>query len=346
MNKYLKNIHQQDHQLLIDCYSQSHRHYHNLDHIYKMLDYLSYKYENSFIMSTAVWFHDSVYDPTKHDNEEKSVELFKASRTYKQFSEQEKKLIIEMILATKDHAKGFEEHHNVEIVADFLYADLHELYNNNLSIARTIEIEKSIFKEYGFVPFEIYKKERLKILEKLKEDLHVCVDSNINFLTNYKPKIGLFCGSFNPIHKGHYRIIERAEPLFDKIIIARGVNPDKIKSLDKDVDDEFIRLRHSLPYHETVFYSDFQYDLIKRLQKFYDVTLIKAIRNEQDFQYEKNNNNLNDLIGVKSELKVETLYILAEPEFDVYSSSAIRYFLSTSKREIGLKMMYNPNECA
>ena len=40
-------------------------------------------------------------------------------------------------------------------------------------------------------------------------------------------KIAVFPGSFDPITLGHVNIIERAMPLFDKIIIAIGVNSQK-----------------------------------------------------------------------------------------------------------------------
>ena len=40
-------------------------------------------------------------------------------------------------------------------------------------------------------------------------------------------KIAVFPGSFDPITKGHEDLIKRALPLFDKIIVAIGVNADK-----------------------------------------------------------------------------------------------------------------------
>ncbi len=40
-------------------------------------------------------------------------------------------------------------------------------------------------------------------------------------------KIAVFPGSFDPITLGHYDIIERAAPLFDKLIIAIGQNSQK-----------------------------------------------------------------------------------------------------------------------
>ena len=40
-------------------------------------------------------------------------------------------------------------------------------------------------------------------------------------------KIAVFPGSFDPITVGHVDIVNRAVPLFDKIIIAVGVNTQK-----------------------------------------------------------------------------------------------------------------------
>lgn len=40
-------------------------------------------------------------------------------------------------------------------------------------------------------------------------------------------RIAIFPGSFDPITLGHYDIVERAVPLFDKIIVAIGQNAQK-----------------------------------------------------------------------------------------------------------------------
>jgi pantetheine-phosphate adenylyltransferase len=42
-----------------------------------------------------------------------------------------------------------------------------------------------------------------------------------------KQRIALFPGSFDPFTIGHYDIVERSLPMFDKIIIAIGYNSEK-----------------------------------------------------------------------------------------------------------------------
>lgn len=55
------------------------RPYHNLHHLVSMFAWLDAAYQTAPIppcVSLAVLFHDIVYDPTRHDNEEKSAKMF------------------------------------------------------------------------------------------------------------------------------------------------------------------------------------------------------------------------------------------------------------------------------
>ena len=59
-------------------YAHPSRAYHNLEHIHNMLEKLTESEklaESPHRIILAIWFHDSVYDPRRTDNELKSAEF-------------------------------------------------------------------------------------------------------------------------------------------------------------------------------------------------------------------------------------------------------------------------------
>lgn len=71
-------------------YNESHRFYHNLDHIELMLDeYERYSYSENLMKDYdkictlfSIWFHDIIYNPSKTNNEKESVNEFKKFLKY------------------------------------------------------------------------------------------------------------------------------------------------------------------------------------------------------------------------------------------------------------------------
>ncbi len=61
---------------LIARYSEPHRSYHTLQHLEECLEHLSNVRSlssNSAEIEISLWFHDAIYDPRQHDNEEQSA---------------------------------------------------------------------------------------------------------------------------------------------------------------------------------------------------------------------------------------------------------------------------------
>ena len=134
-------------------------------------------------------------------------------------------------------------------------------------------------------------------------------------------KIGIYAGSFNPFHVGHYNILEKAEKIFDKVIIARGVNPEK--------NNMKTPLPNSLSNREVFEYSGLLTDFINTLP--YDnITLIRGLRNSVDLQYEMNQYRyLQDLMP-----EIQVVSIFCDKEYEHISSSGIRLLTLYGKEKV------------
>jgi pantetheine-phosphate adenylyltransferase len=127
----------------------------------------------------------------------------------------------------------------------------------------------------------------------------------------------VFSGTFDPFTIGHQDIVNRALPLFDKIIIAIGVNDEKIPLFSLDDRIEIIRkafLNNDQICIET--YTGFTGEFCKKCNAQY---LIRGMRNSVDFQYET------DLAQANKELfGLETLFFITSPTLSHISSSLVR----------------------
>ena len=65
-------------------------------------------------------------------------------------------------------------------------------------------------------------------------------------------KIAVFPGSFSPFTLGHKSVVDMALPLFDKIIVAIGNNPNKndffLLKKEKNGSQKFIKIIQILKY--------------------------------------------------------------------------------------------------
>ena len=131
-------------------------------------------------------------------------------------------------------------------------------------------------------------------------------------------KTAIFHGSFSPFTNGHKSIVDRMLPLFDKIIIAIGVNSLKedLYPIEKKIEcTQNIYLDQSKV--TVVSYKGLTVDLCKEHKAKY---IIRGVRDEKDFKFEKtiaqNNRELSP--------EIETLLITTLPIYSHISSSIVR----------------------
>lgn len=278
--------------------------YHSRKHIEYMFEKIPTNISNKerFILSIAILFHDCIYDTKSPCNEEKSV------NEYEEYCEERKMnpdpKVIECIMATKDHKKGKDKLCNIiiDLDLDILKQPLVDL----------IEYENLIFKEYQFVDIETYRTNRIKFLKDIssKHKLSEDIPELIRYISTKIYKIGIYAGSFNPYHLGHQNIVEKAEKLFDKVIIARGINPDKQKSSEP--------IPESVK-NEVVNYSGLVTELFKKKDNV-EFTMIRGLRNVSDVGYEDNFRKL----VLDFDPNIPFVYLFCDTKLEHISSSGIR----------------------
>ncbi len=132
-----------------------------------------------------------------------------------------------------------------------------------------------------------------------------------------KQRIAIFPGSFNPFTIGHSSIVERALPLFDKLIIAVGVNEDKVcDNSTQERLESIAKLYANEVRVQVVSYSTLTVDLAAEFEAGY---IIRGVRSVQDFEYERNLAEVNRRLS-----GVETLLLYTLPEYAHISSSVVR----------------------
>ena len=137
-------------------------------------------------------------------------------------------------------------------------------------------------------------------------------------------KIAVFPGSFDHITLGHLDIIERAVPLFDKLIIAIGQNSQKkyMFSLEKKM--EFIK--KSVAHFPNVEVDSFEGLTIDYCRSKNVNFIIRGLRNPADFEFEKAIAQTNRLLT--HENKIETIFLLTSAGKSYISSSIVREIIS------------------
>lgn len=137
------------------------------------------------------------------------------------------------------------------------------------------------------------------------------------------PKIGLYCGSFNPLHEGHLDVINKACQVFDKVIVAQAVKPgEHFDPLSIDADPKKV---------ECIQYDIMTVELIDKLKP---TALIRGLRNPVDFTYEQSfqyviEDQLIDVLGID----VPIVFFISPRELVHYSSTRFREIAEVEARQ-------------
>ena len=105
-------------------------------------------------------------------------------------------------------------------------------------------------------------------------------------------RLGVYAGSFDPLTIGHLWMIEQGVRLFDRLIVAVGLNPDKKYTFT--LEERLHMLHASLEqYHNLSVASYSNRYLINYAQSVRATHILRGIRSESDYEYERTMRNIN-----------------------------------------------------
>src|SRR4051812_4763798 len=131
-------------------------------------------------------------------------------------------------------------------------------------------------------------------------------------------RVCLFPGTFDPITTGHLDIIDRALPLFDKLIVGIGRNANKKPMFSEE--DRLSWILESYkdnPKISAVGYEGLTVDCCKKHGANF---ILRGIRYVSDFEYEKAIADMNRSIDGH----IETVFLTCSPEYTSVASTLVR----------------------
>ena len=131
-------------------------------------------------------------------------------------------------------------------------------------------------------------------------------------------RICLFPGTFDPVTLGHTDIIDRALPLFDKLVVGIGRNINKEPMFSEEQRLEWLReIYKEEPKVEAVVYDGLTVDCCKKVNANF---ILRGIRYVNDFEYEKAIADMNRSIADN----IETVFLTCLPQYTSVASTLVR----------------------
>jgi len=131
-------------------------------------------------------------------------------------------------------------------------------------------------------------------------------------------RICLFPGTFDPVTLGHKDIIDRALPLFDKLVIGIGRNINKKPMFSERQRLKWLREMYAgNPKVEALAYDGLTVDCCNKVGAHF---ILRGIRYVNDFEYEKAIADMNRSI----DQRIETIFLTCLPQFTSVASTLVR----------------------
>lgn len=128
----------------------------------------------------------------------------------------------------------------------------------------------------------------------------------------------IYPGSFDPLTCGHLDVIERAAQIFDRVLVAVVVNPQKRKPLFT-LDERKAMIRDSVVHLDNVEVEHFRGLLADFVRHREASVIVKGLRVVSDFESEMSTALMN-----RSLSNVDTVFLPSAPKWSFVSSTLVK----------------------
>lgn len=136
----------------------------------------------------------------------------------------------------------------------------------------------------------------------------------------------VYPGSFDPVTNGHLDIIKRAANIYEEVIVCLLINPRKKYLFDMD---ERIEMLEELLYdYDNIKIAKYSGLLIDFVEENNVDAIIRGIRAVSDYETELQLAQMNKFY---SKNNIETLFMVAEPQYSYLSSSIVKEIASFNR---------------
>lgn len=131
-------------------------------------------------------------------------------------------------------------------------------------------------------------------------------------------KIAIYPGTFDPITNGHIDLIQRAGPLFDKIVVAVAAHSGKNPAFNMEERIELAKV--ALAHLDNIEVCGFDTLLVEFAKQRNAQVILRGLRAVSDFEYEF------QLTGMNRKLapEIETMFLMPAEQYAYISSSLVK----------------------
>jgi pantetheine-phosphate adenylyltransferase len=133
-------------------------------------------------------------------------------------------------------------------------------------------------------------------------------------------RIAVVPGSYDPITNGHVDVITRARALFDEVVVAVVAHSVRKSTALFSLEERLEFIGVATAHLTAVRAEPFDTLVVTFAQRVGATALVKGLRAISDFEYELEMNQLNR----RQAEDVESVYIMASPEYSFVSSSGVK----------------------